>query len=358
MIEDVFKRDLGHYAVIMPQVSIALAICAVLTIVAVRLFLTARNNRKAWPFLALLAAAALQALLVSLRWDFGIQSVRLAQVVLACLLPPLAWISFRAFTAGRQQIVSQADSVLLLPAVLTVPALRIAPDAIDIIVIATYLGFGIAFLRLAWRGESALVHATLNGVVNLKRALWLVTFTLLASPLIDLLILLDVQRNGGLHIAAFVGFGNILWLISIGFSALWSSGTIPDDGENDTAETVNKDADEEDHRIAAIVEIKLSADGLAKDPNLTLNRLARRCTIPARQVSRAINRVHGKSVSQFVNDVRIKEACRLLQEPNFSITQAIYESGFQTKSNFNREFLRVTGRTPSAWRSAQDVHHQ
>jgi AraC-like DNA-binding protein len=27
------------------------------------------------------------------------------------------------------------------------------------------------------------------------------------------------------------------------------------------------------------------------------------------------------------------------------------ESGFQTKSNFNREFRRVTHRTPIAWRT-------
>jgi len=29
------------------------------------------------------------------------------------------------------------------------------------------------------------------------------------------------------------------------------------------------------------------------------------------------------------------------------------DSGFMTKSNFNREFLRVMGMTPSAWRRAQ-----
>jgi AraC-like DNA-binding protein len=34
-----------------------------------------------------------------------------------------------------------------------------------------------------------------------------------------------------------------------------------------------------------------------------------------------------------------------------NVTAAMLASGFNTKSNFNREFLRVTGKTPSAFRS-------
>jgi AraC-like DNA-binding protein len=33
-----------------------------------------------------------------------------------------------------------------------------------------------------------------------------------------------------------------------------------------------------------------------------------------------------------------------------SVTTAMLDSGFNTKSNFNREFLRVTGASPSKWR--------
>jgi AraC-like DNA-binding protein len=32
------------------------------------------------------------------------------------------------------------------------------------------------------------------------------------------------------------------------------------------------------------------------------------------------------------------------------VTQVMFEAGFQTKSNFNREFLRVTGMSPSDYR--------
>ena len=34
------------------------------------------------------------------------------------------------------------------------------------------------------------------------------------------------------------------------------------------------------------------------------------------------------------------------------VTSVMFESGFQIKSNFNREFLRVTGMSPSEYRRA------
>ena len=94
----------------------------------------------------------------------------------------------------------------------------------------------------------------------------------------------------------------------------------------------------------------LESRRLYLDPELTLTRLARALHVPAKQLSAAINRRTGGNVSRHVNGHRIREACGAL-EAGASVTEAILASGFNTKSNFNREFRRVTGRTPSAWRS-------
>jgi AraC-like DNA-binding protein len=69
-------------------------------------------------------------------------------------------------------------------------------------------------------------------------------------------------------------------------------------------------------------------------------------------VSRAVNRCHGVSVSQYVNGFRVKEAQRLLRDTEESVVQIALEAGFMTKSNFNREFLRVSGQSPTDWRRA------
>ena len=71
------------------------------------------------------------------------------------------------------------------------------------------------------------------------------------------------------------------------------------------------------------------------DPDLTLSRLARRLRVPAKELSKAINQISGENVSGFINRRRIAHACALLKQGH-SVTSAMFDSGFQTKSNFNR----------------------
>ncbi len=80
----------------------------------------------------------------------------------------------------------------------------------------------------------------------------------------------------------------------------------------------------------------------------TLRAGARRLGVPAKALSAAVNRVKGENISRVVNGWRVAHAGALLRE-GASVTEAMLASGFATKSNFNREFLRVTGRAPSDW---------
>jgi len=55
----------------------------------------------------------------------------------------------------------------------------------------------------------------------------------------------------------------------------------------------------------------------------------------------------GKSLSEFVNDMRISYACRLIIENKLSVSQICFECGFNNLSNFNRSFKKHTGFTPT-----------
>lgn len=88
------------------------------------------------------------------------------------------------------------------------------------------------------------------------------------------------------------------------------------------------------------------------DPNLTLAHLARKLRVPAKALSATINRATGENVSRLVNAERIRHAQSLLLRGE-SVTEAMLASGFNTKSNFNREFLRVAGHSPSDWLQAE-----
>ncbi|MBP0651738.1 hypothetical protein J8J40_32220, partial [Mycobacterium tuberculosis] len=58
----------------------------------------------------------------------------------------------------------------------------------------------------------------------------------------------------------------------------------------------------------------LDGAALWRDPDLTLDRLARKAGWPARAISAAVNRRHGVNVSQFVNARRIAAAQALLAD--------------------------------------------
>ena len=57
-----------------------------------------------------------------------------------------------------------------------------------------------------------------------------------------------------------------------------------------------------------------------------------------------------KTYIDFVNEVRIGYACKLLLTTQTSVLQICFESGFNTVANFNRQFLKIKKTTPSQYR--------
>jgi AraC-like DNA-binding protein len=87
---------------------------------------------------------------------------------------------------------------------------------------------------------------------------------------------------------------------------------------------------------------------------ITLPQAAKKLQIPARHLSNAINQLYGKSYSVYLNEKRIDEAKRLLRkQPQMPVTEVMLQAGFSSKSNFNKEFLRSVGLSPSAYRDAE-----
>ena len=54
-----------------------------------------------------------------------------------------------------------------------------------------------------------------------------------------------------------------------------------------------------------------------------------------------------KVFSAFVNEVRIGYACKMLIEKKYTVSQVGFKSGFNYMSNFNRQFKKIKGLTPS-----------
>ena len=86
------------------------------------------------------------------------------------------------------------------------------------------------------------------------------------------------------------------------------------------------------------------------EPELTLTELAQRLRTHPALLSKVINAGCGQNFNDFVNTYRVHEARRKLLDPRFahySLVGVALESGFNSKSTFNRVFKKLLGQAPS-----------
>ena len=91
------------------------------------------------------------------------------------------------------------------------------------------------------------------------------------------------------------------------------------------------------------------------DENITIKDLSDEIDIPSHHLSIAINNRLGKNFYTFINEYRIKEALSILDDPvnsDASIIAVAFRAGFNSKSTFNSVFKKITGKTPTEYRSA------
>ena len=337
----------------MPSLPIPFFVAFLLLILLARYARRGDGTPASRPVLALIGLCALQSLLVGLRWGYDVQALQLVMPVVAATLPPLVYVSFGELSRTGSERNGGAPWHHALPPLLLVVLVVFWRGAIDLVLAAVHLGYALLLLRLARRGPDALSAAVFEGVVPVHRALQTAGVVLLASPLVDALVALDVQRSGGARAATIVGLASVLQLFLLGLAAAFAGAGRPAEEDRASAPSGPRIDSEEDEAVVARVDALIRAQELFRDADLNLNRLARRAGLPARRISAAINRVHGKNVSQYINGYRIAEACRLLEAGDRQVTQIMFEAGFQTKSNFNREFRRVTGMSPLEWRARE-----
>jgi AraC-like DNA-binding protein len=83
---------------------------------------------------------------------------------------------------------------------------------------------------------------------------------------------------------------------------------------------------------------------------ITLEEVAAIANMTTTSFSRYFKIHANKTFSDFLTEIRIGYSCKLLIEKKMSISQVCYESGFNTLSNFNRQFKAVTHYNPLEYR--------
>ena len=83
---------------------------------------------------------------------------------------------------------------------------------------------------------------------------------------------------------------------------------------------------------------------------ISLTELADLVYMTPTSFSRYFTMHNNKSFSRFVTEIRVKHACKLLTETDESISQISFDSGFDTLSNFNKQFKEFTGKRPMEYK--------
>ena len=298
---------------------------------------TAQRNLWMISFLTLLV---FQEALIGLRFGYGFEALRLVQPLTASLLPPLAYLSFR-----RPALVSRT-ALHLWPLAGVICALAVMLPLLDPILALGNLVYAALLVRLALPGVDRLGWVETHRNVSVMLLMWLICTVLFLSGLADGVIAWDFWRTEGRNTAQIAGWTTAVGLLLLSAGAVVVALYTPQ--RKQASPQVNTDSTA---TFAALGRL-MQAEQLHLDPDINLNRISRRMVKPARDVSRAINENTEANFSQYVNTLRITEACRLLIKAEMPITQVVFASEFNTKSNFNREFLRVTGQSRSDWRAS------
>lgn len=303
-------------------------------------------------FVVMIAVYALQSIFHGLRWGYGLQVAALPQPFMAAVIPPLSWAAFSALASTRT--TSRAWLHIVPPLAIVFLYVSI-PRLVFPVLILIEVGYGIALIRLGRAGPDALDRVQLDGAISVQRALQITGLLMIAEAGVDLAITIDFIRANGVHAPWIAGLASLFFIAVLGIAAAVAGGSVAADDEAPAFAPPSSPpppaAEPEDGQVMAAVETAMRDRHLYRDPELSLDRLARKLVIPGRRISAAVNRSRGVNVSQYVNEYRVRDACRRLTETDDPVTQIMFEAGFQTKSNFNREFLRVTGKSPSAWRA-------
>jgi AraC-like DNA-binding protein len=365
---DKHRVTIARYKIVqslMFEIPLPFVVALLLAILLVRLILRGPAGPVGRSLRIFVAASLALVMMVGLRWQFDLMVFRFLRPLFAAMLPPIAWTCFAAL-GSKERSETRWRWLHVIP----VLAIFIASLTwrqwhiqVDFLIAVQFAGYGIALMVLASRGEDRFAQARLGDVGSVRSIVAVVGGALIFSALVDGLIALDFSITQGTNVATIVGYAQLVVLVVLALLMVRLERHSPqtahsaDEATSPAIATKQDDrqADQdiaEDDAILTAIDDVMCGQHLYRDPDLTLDRLARRVVIPARQISGAINRRFGRNVSQVVNEYRVAEAQMLLQTTDKPVTEIMFDCGFQTKSNFNREFGRVTGMGPRAYRDA------
>lgn len=305
-------------------------------------------------FTAAFALISIGTLLIGLRYGYGFEQLIFIQRVIPLFIGPVIFLGFLALTRKSDELKNTALyhlGVALFAAVLPqlFPPFR---AGFDIVIGASYLFYCFALLLLWRKGADNLSFAPLGMTGGLRKWMLCAAIILGVMLIFDTTIAISFALQRSDDAVRLISIGSFISMISLIFAIVaFTKGAKVEPAAQSTSVAL----DDESIRLEIAAREFLKKSELYLDTDLTLERLAKRLHVPARALSEAINKTQSINVSQYVNGFRLEHAAELLKASNMSVTRVLEQSGFLTRSNFYREFERVFGQSPVAYRKQKSA---
>ena len=85
------------------------------------------------------------------------------------------------------------------------------------------------------------------------------------------------------------------------------------------------------------------------DPDLNVEKLTEDVGISRAQLHRKLKEIAGVSAGEFIRNLRLEQAARLIEEGQINITQVAYSVGFCNQTHFSTVFKKHYGMSPSEY---------
>jgi AraC-like DNA-binding protein len=94
--------------------------------------------------------------------------------------------------------------------------------------------------------------------------------------------------------------------------------------------------------------LKYISDNYSK--SIALDDISNVACMTTNSFCRFFKKMTNKSFTQFLNEIRIRNASRILVQENLPVSEICYIVGFNSITNFNKQFKQIMGATPKKFR--------
>jgi AraC-like DNA-binding protein len=89
------------------------------------------------------------------------------------------------------------------------------------------------------------------------------------------------------------------------------------------------------------------------EEELSLPRVAKAVNVSANHLSEKFKQVTGVNFVEYIARTRFEKARGLLLDSNLRVSEIAFAVGFQSLSQFNRVFKKLSGKSPTEYRAAR-----